>query len=94
MKNITAAAALLLLPTVLAAQVDTAPIKALILPMMAEVTPGAAAEVFTDCIIGQSTEAELAAFAAASGPSTEVGALISTVLARPETLACASAAAE
>jgi hypothetical protein len=73
-----------------AAQDDSGAIKALILPMMSEVAPGPAAEIFTDCIIAEAQPAEIAALAAASGPSVEVGQLINTVLARPETLACAA----
>ncbi len=76
------------------AQDESGAIKALILPMMAEVAPGPAAEVFTDCIIAAAQPAELATFAAATGPSNEIGALISNVLARPDTLACAAAAAQ
>jgi hypothetical protein len=76
------------------AQDESGAIKALILPMLAEVAPGPAAEVFTDCIIAAAEPAEIAVLAAASGPSTEIGALINTVLARPDTLACAAAAAQ
>lgn len=72
------------------AQDESGAIKALILPMMVEVAPGPAAEIFTDCIIAEAQPAEIATLAAATGPSVQIGQLINTVLARPETLACAA----
>jgi hypothetical protein len=65
---------------------------ALIGPMMQEVAPGRGGEVFTACVVSLATPEELAAFAAAPGPSQEVGAMVTTVLARPETMACAQTA--
>jgi hypothetical protein len=93
MKTVYLAVAMSFLPGLVSAQVDTAPIKAVIEPMMSEVAPGPAAVVLTECIIAHATAVELATFAAAAGPSNELGAMISAVLARPETLGCVSAAA-
>ena len=67
---------------------------ALIGPMMQEVAPGRGGEVFTRCILAVATPEELAVMAAASAPSTEIGALLTAILARPETLSCAQAAAQ
>jgi hypothetical protein len=66
---------------------------ALITPMMAEIAPGPAAAVLTACIVAAATEAELAIFVAAPGPSMEIGAQINTILNRADTLACIQTAA-
>ncbi len=65
-------------------------------PMMQEVAPGRAGEIFTACVVQNATEQEIAVIAmgAVTGPSAEIGALVSAILARPETLACAQAASE
>lgn len=65
---------------------------ALIGPMLQEVAPGRGGEVFTACVVAAATPEELAAFAAAPAPSQEVGAMVTTVLARPETMTCAQTA--
>ena len=63
------------------AQDESGAIKALILPMMVEVAPGPAAEVFTDCIIAAAQPAELATFAAATEACTSAGAASVRVVA-------------
>jgi hypothetical protein len=68
--------------------------QALVLPMMQEMTPGAAGEILTGCVIAAATPEEVAAFAAAGAPSMEVGAMITQILARPDATACISAAAQ
>jgi len=65
----------------------------LIGPMMQEIAPGKGGEVFTACIVAQATPEEIAAFAAAPGPTAEVGAAITAILNRPATVTCAQAAA-
>jgi len=59
-------------------------------PMMQEVAPGAAGVAFTECVVAGATPEELAMIAAATGPNETIGALISAILARPETIACAT----
>ncbi|NCO87257.1 MAG: hypothetical protein GW886_11580 [Rhodobacterales bacterium] len=65
-------------------------------PMMQEVAPGRGGEIFTACVIQNATEEEIAVIAmgAVTGPSPEIGALVSAILARPETLACAQSIIE
>ena len=65
--------------------------KALLLPMLQETAPGAPGEVLTDCVIAIATPEELATFAAAPGPSMEIGSLITTILTRPDAITCISA---
>lgn len=65
---------------------------ALIGPMMQEVAPGRGGEIFTGCILAVATPDELATMAVAPAPSTVIGALLTAILARPETMACAQAA--
>lgn len=86
-------AALLLLPAAAAAQTDTDRARALVLPMIQEIQPGRAGEILTDCIIRAATAEEIAGFAAAPGPSAEVGAVINGILTRPATLQCLQEAA-
>lgn len=59
-------------------------------PMMQEVAPGAAGVAFSECIVAGATPEELSMIAAAGAPNETIGALISAILARPETIACAT----
>lgn len=68
--------------------------QALVLPMIQEIQPGRAGEVLTGCLLAAATTEEIAALAAAPGPSAEIGALINTLLQRPATLQCLQAAAQ
>ncbi len=61
--------------------------------MLAEVAPGEAAPIFTACVISAATPEEVAGFAAAAGPSAEIGAQINTIMARPDFATCLQAAA-
>lgn len=63
--------------------------KAVVGPIVAETVPGAAGVVLTDCIVDNATGEELLAIAAA-GATPENIALVSDILARPETVACAT----
>jgi hypothetical protein len=83
--------ALLLMAAPALAQTPAEVADALILGMMEEVAPGPAARVLTDCVLAAATEDEVAAFAAAPGPSAELGALINTLLARPAAVDCMQA---
>lgn len=65
---------------------------ALIGPMMQEVAPGRGGEVFTVCVVAQATPEEIAALAAAPGPSEAVGTIVTAILNRPDVLACAQQA--
>lgn len=78
------------------AQDDAAAVaaKALLLPMLQETAPGKAGEVLTDCVIMAATPEELAAFAAATGPSMEIGTSVTEILARPDATSCMTAATE
>lgn len=67
---------------------------ALVLPMLQEMAPGRAGEVLTGCVIAAATPEEVAMLAVAVGPSAEIGAKITEVLARPAATACISAAAQ
>lgn len=86
--------AALLCPTMVFAQSDTDRAQALLLPMIQEIQPGRAGEVLTGCIISSATPEEIAAFAAAPGPSAEIGAVVNGILARPQTMQCLQAAAQ
>jgi hypothetical protein len=68
--------------------------RALLLPMLQETAPGKAGEVLTDCVIASATPEEVAAFAAATGPSMEIGASITEILTRPSATTCMTAATE
>lgn len=83
----------LLIPSAALAQTDAERAGALILPMIQEIQPGRAGEILTGCIIGTATAEEIAAFAAAAGPSTEIGAIINGILTRPATIQCLQDAA-
>ncbi|WP_085787160.1 hypothetical protein [Ketogulonicigenium robustum] len=71
---------------------DTTRARALILPMLQEISPGPAGEVLADCVLAAATADELATLSAATGPSREVGALITTIVSRPAALNCVNAA--
>ncbi len=63
-------------------------------PIVAETVPGPAGVVLSDCIIDNATGAELAnlAGAALTGVETNTIALVSSILQRPQTVACATSA--
>lgn len=86
--------ALVLIPGAALAQSETETATALVLPMIQEIQPGPAGEVLTGCIIATATPEEIATFAAAPGPSAEIGAVINGILQRPETMQCLQAAAQ
>jgi hypothetical protein len=92
MKHPAVALALAVLPLAAPAQGPADTARALILPMLQEIQPGRPGEILTDCVIGAATEAEIATFAAAPGPSLEIGAIINAILQRPATLQCLQAA--
>lgn len=81
---------LLALPSFARAQDEAqlAAAKALVLPMLQEMAPGKAGEALTNCVMAAATPEEVAAFAAAGGPSTQIGAAITEILARPAATAC------
>ncbi len=60
-----------------------------ILPMLEELTPDA--PVLAACVVTLAAPGELGAMASAPGPSAEVGAVVSAVLARPEAVGCIQA---
>ncbi len=64
----------------------------LIAPMLEEIAPGAPGVALTGCVVANATPEELAALAAATGPSDEVGTMVSAILARQPTIDCATAA--
>lgn len=68
--------------------------RAIILPVVEEKAPGAAAVVLTDCIVQNASPAELVTIAGANAGAVppETVLLISEILARPETTACATSA--
>ena len=86
--------ALTLIPGAAMAQSDTDKAHALVLPMIQEIQPGPAGEVLTGCIVSAATPEEIATFAAAPGPSAEIGAVINGILQRPAALQCLQAAAQ
>ena len=61
---------------------------AVILPMLQEVSPGQDGAVLAACVVARADPAETAMMAAAPGPSADLGALVSAILARPATLEC------
>lgn len=63
---------------------------AVILPMLQEVSPSDG-DVLAACVVALAEPAEKAVMVAATGPSTELGTLVSTVLARPATIECVRA---
>lgn len=86
--------ALALVPAAAMAQSEADTARALVLPMIQEIQPGPAGEVLTGCIIAAATPEEIAAFAAAAGPSAEIGGLINGILQRPAVMQCLQAAAQ
>lgn len=65
--------------------------KAVVAPIIAETVPGPAGAVLTDCIIDNASGSELLALAG-QGASPESITLVSDILARPETVTCATSA--
>ena len=63
--------------------------KAVVGPIVAENVPGAAGVVLTDCIIDNATGQELLVLAG-PGATPENITLVSNILARPATVACAT----
>ena len=70
----------------------TAAATALITPMLDEIAPGAPGVALTTCVIANATPEELATLSAATGPSDDIGAMVSAILARQPTIDCATAA--
>lgn len=63
--------------------------KAVVGPIVSDTVPGAAGTVLTDCIIDNASGEELLALAA-QGATPENITLVSNILARPDTIACAT----
>lgn len=63
--------------------------KAVVAPVVAQTVPGPAGEVLTNCIIDNASGPELLALAG-QGATPENITLVSNILARPETVACAT----
>ena len=63
--------------------------KAVVSPIVAETVPGPAGVILTNCIIDNATGDELLVLAA-QGASPDNITLTSNILARPETVACAT----
>ena len=63
--------------------------KAVVGPIVADTVPGAAGQVLTNCIIDNATTDELLILAAQGATPSNV-TLVSDILARPETVACAT----
>ena len=61
-----------------------------IYPILAEVSPQDGA-VLASCVVSVAQPPEVAQMAAAGGPSDQLGALVSQIIARPETLSCIQA---
>lgn len=93
MTRFTALSVLALLPCAAMAQ-DEAQTAAttLITPMIDEIAPGEPGVALIGCVIANATPEEIATLAAATGPSDEVGAMISAILARQPTIDCATSA--
>lgn len=68
--------------------------KTVVRPIVAETVPGPAGVVLSDCIIDNATGAELAnlAGAAVTGAQPDTITLVSNILQRPQTVACATSA--
>lgn len=64
--------------------------KAVVGPIVADTVPGPAGVVLTNCIIDNATGQELVVLAA-QGATPDNITLVSNILARPETVACATA---
>lgn len=65
--------------------------KVVVGPIVAETIPGPAAIVLTNCIIDNASGAELIALGV-QGATPENISLVSNILARPETVTCATSA--
>lgn len=65
--------------------------KAAVAPIVAETVPGPAGTVLTNCIIDNASGEELLSLAAGGG-SPESITLVSNILSRTETVACATSA--
>ena len=63
--------------------------KAVVGPIVADTIPGPAASVLTDCIIDNASGAEIIALGV-QGATPENITLVSDILARPETVNCAT----
>lgn len=79
------------LPMLETAAVDTGreAAKAVVAPIVAETIPGPAGVVLTNCIIDNATGDELLQLAAQGGTPENI-TMVSNILARPETVACAT----
>ncbi|MCF2906596.1 succinate dehydrogenase [Octadecabacter sp. CECT 8868] len=90
---LVAAASLTACAVVETAAVDTgrAAAKAAVTPIVADTVPGPAGVAITDCIIDNASGQELLTLAA-GGTSAENVALVGEILARTETVACATSA--
>jgi len=90
---LTAAAALTLsaCATIETAAVDTGreAAKIVVAPIVADTVPGPAGEVLTNCIIDNATGEELLVLAA-QGATPDNITLVSNILSRPDTVACAT----
>ncbi len=64
---------------------------ALITPMLQELAPGYHGQVLAACVVAHATSDEKTTMANAAGPSTEIGAIVTAVLNRPETVGCVEA---
>lgn len=66
--------------------------RAVVAPIVAAQVPGPIGEALTTCIVTHATTEELIEIAAASigSPSPDIVLLVSDVLARPETVECAT----
>ena len=63
--------------------------KRVVAPIVADTVPGPAGVVLTDCIIDNASGQELVVLAARGGTPENI-TLVSNILARPETVACAT----
>ena len=66
--------------------------KAVVTPIVAAQVPGPAGVALSDCIIENATASELLQLARATGADAATVNLTSSILARPETVACATSA--
>ena len=66
--------------------------RAVVAPIVAEQVPGAVGTALTECILDNASEAELVRISAANAgaPAADLTLLVSDILARDETVACAS----
>ena len=93
MKRFILVPVLALMPVFVVAQDATqAAVTTLIAPMLDEIAPGAPGIALTGCVVANATAEEMATLAAATGPSDDVGAMVTAILARQPTIDCATAA--